>query len=87
MYTAGREGCGFFTASLSSRTVQVDTWPSGTFKEALTWTEPINLWCTLTRALKSDGKEIIPLALHGPKPRVRLGRSSEACTSSGVTEC
>lgn len=36
-------------------------------------TEPVNLWFVLTKALKSDGKGALPLALHGPKPRVRWG--------------
>lgn len=36
-------------------------------------TEPVNLWFVWTKALKLDGKGAPPLALHGPKPRVRWG--------------
>lgn len=36
-------------------------------------TEPVNLRFVLTKALKSSGKGALPLALRGPKPRVRWG--------------
>lgn len=74
MYPARGERRGFRSVSLPSFQNRAgDAGPSGACGAASTWTEPSNLWFVLTTALKSDGKGALPLALHGPKPRLRWG--------------